>query len=234
MDICCMTNCSKTASTAERLKALRAIMAKDDTHFLEDGYKNLAVRCMNCLRQLSEDSKRTVKKSVTYFWRGFKSPCGATTPRLAAGPPSASRGITFRGNAGGGGERVVPGTSGPIISHLPKMVTHLVYIVLKCISELILWYVIVTVTVMSLARSVRFTRKTTRALVQCRVTYLNLDCRRCKNIFVVVATISFMYNMLMCIPECIVIHLWCKSFYQKVNKSIKEKKTYSPLIVTVN
>ncbi len=102
MDICCMTNCSKTASTAERLKALRAIMAKDDTHFLEDGYKNLAERCMNCLRQLSEDSKRTVKKSVTYFWRGFKSPCGATTPRLAAGPPSASCGITFRGNAGGG------------------------------------------------------------------------------------------------------------------------------------
>ncbi len=105
MDICCMTNCAKTASTTERLKALRAIMAKDDTHFLGDGYKNLAERCMNCLRQMSDNPKRTVKKSVTHFWRGFKSPRGATTPRLAAGPPSTSRGPNSRGKAGGGGAR---------------------------------------------------------------------------------------------------------------------------------
>jgi hypothetical protein len=65
MDICCMTQCSKTVSTAERLRALRVIMAKDDTHFLEDGYKNLAERCMNCLRQLSDD-ELSRKVSLTF------------------------------------------------------------------------------------------------------------------------------------------------------------------------
>jgi hypothetical protein len=112
MDICCMTQCPKTASTAERLRELRVIMAKDDTHFLEDGYKNLAERCMNCIRQLSNDAKRTVKKSVSYFWRGFKSPCGSTTPWLAAGLPSASRGNTFRGNARGGARGAFRGHRG--------------------------------------------------------------------------------------------------------------------------
>jgi hypothetical protein len=103
MDSYCMTQCPKTASIAERLKELRGIMAKDDTHFLEAGYKNLAERCMNCIRQMTNDAKRTAKKSVSYFWRGFKSPCGSTAPRLAVGHSSAGRGHTLRGNARGGG-----------------------------------------------------------------------------------------------------------------------------------
>ncbi len=76
MDSCCMTSCSKTASIAERLKELRRIMAKDDTHFLEAGYKNLADRFMNCIRQIANDAKTTTKKSVPYFWRGLKAPVG--------------------------------------------------------------------------------------------------------------------------------------------------------------
>jgi hypothetical protein len=102
MDICCMTDCAKTANITERLRSLRSIMAKDDTHFVCDGYKNLAERCFACLRQISDNPKRTVQKNVTHFWRGFKSPCGATTPRLAVALQSASRGSYSRGKARGG------------------------------------------------------------------------------------------------------------------------------------
>jgi hypothetical protein len=102
MDSCCMTTCSKTASIADRLKELREVMAKDDTHFLEPGYKNIADRCMNCIRQISNDTKTTTKKSVSYFWQGSKSPCGSSAPRLAAGHAPAGRGHTLRGTARGG------------------------------------------------------------------------------------------------------------------------------------
>jgi hypothetical protein len=107
-----MTPCPKTASIAERLKELRGIMAKDDTHFLEEGYKNLADRCMNSIRQMANDAKRTAKKSVPYFWRGFKSPCGSSAPRLAAGHTSAGHGHTLRGNARGGARGTFRGHCG--------------------------------------------------------------------------------------------------------------------------
>ncbi len=110
MDICCMTNCAKTASTTERLKALRAIMAKDDTHFLADGYKNLAERCMNCLRQLSETQNALSRKVSLTFGGDSKARAGPqrrgwllVLHPLAVEPPSGER------RGGGGRERVVPG-----------------------------------------------------------------------------------------------------------------------------
>ncbi len=102
LDSCCMTTCSKTTSIAERLKTLREIMAKDDTHFLEAGYRNIAERCMTCINQIANVEKTTVKKSGPYFWRGFKSPTGSSAPRPAGGHSSVGRGHSLRGNARGG------------------------------------------------------------------------------------------------------------------------------------
>jgi hypothetical protein len=102
LDSCCMTTCSKTASIAERLKTLREIMAKDDTHFLEAGYKNIADRSMNCIQQIANVEKTTTKKSGPYFWRGFKSPSGSSAPRPAVGHTSAGRGHSLRVKRTGG------------------------------------------------------------------------------------------------------------------------------------
>jgi hypothetical protein len=102
LDSCCMTSCSKTASIAERLKQLRETMAKDDTHFLEAGYRNIAERCMTCINLIVNSEKTTVKRSGPYFWRGFKSPNGSSAPRPAGGHPSVGRGSSIRGNARGG------------------------------------------------------------------------------------------------------------------------------------
>ncbi len=112
LDSCCMTTCSKTASIAERLKTLCEIMAKDDTHFLEAGYKNIADRCMSCIQQIANVEKTTTKNSGPYFWRGFKSPNGSSAPRPAAGHSSAGRGHSPRGNAQGGSRGMFRGRRG--------------------------------------------------------------------------------------------------------------------------
>jgi hypothetical protein len=52
MDICCTTTCSVTASSDERIKGLRTVTAKDGVHYVDEGYKNLAGRCTECLSKM--------------------------------------------------------------------------------------------------------------------------------------------------------------------------------------
>jgi hypothetical protein len=102
----------ETAGIADRLTELRAVMAKDDTHYLEIGYKNIANRCRNCIQQIMAESK-TVTKKNSYFWRGFKSPCGSSAPRLAAGHTSTGRGLVTRGVLLGGAREESSVGTGP-------------------------------------------------------------------------------------------------------------------------
>jgi hypothetical protein len=55
----------ETAGIVDRLTELRAVMAKDDTHYLEIGYKNIANRCRNCIQQIMAESKSVTKKNFT-------------------------------------------------------------------------------------------------------------------------------------------------------------------------
>ncbi len=53
MDSSCMTNCTTTADIEDRIKNLRSTTAKDGVHFIDEGYRNLATRCLECLNQLT-------------------------------------------------------------------------------------------------------------------------------------------------------------------------------------
>jgi hypothetical protein len=47
-----VTNCTTTADIDDRIKNLRSITAKDGVHFVDEGYRTLATRCLECLNQL--------------------------------------------------------------------------------------------------------------------------------------------------------------------------------------
>ncbi len=47
-----MDTCSVTASSDERIKGLRTVTAKDGVHYVDEGYKNLAGRCTECLSKM--------------------------------------------------------------------------------------------------------------------------------------------------------------------------------------
>jgi hypothetical protein len=88
MDSCCMTNCATTADTEERIKNLRKITAKDGVHFVDEGYRTLAKRCLDCLNNLTGrvDAKPVKNgKPTVFFWRGFKSRRGSVTVKPAYG-----------------------------------------------------------------------------------------------------------------------------------------------------
>jgi hypothetical protein len=57
-------------------------------------------------------NKNYNQKSVPYFWRGFKSPCGSSAPRLAAGHTLAGHGHAPRELLGGAREEC-PVVDGP-------------------------------------------------------------------------------------------------------------------------
>ncbi len=113
MDSCCMTNCATTADTEERINNLRKITAKDGVHFVDEGYRNLATRCLDCLNNLTgrvevkplKDGKPTV-----FFWRGFKSRRGLVTARSVHGTSFHPTGGTSR-NLGRGRGAALRGRS---------------------------------------------------------------------------------------------------------------------------
>ncbi len=81
MDVCCTTTCPVTACMDDRLKGLRSVTAKDGVHYVDAGYKNLAVHCMDCLsKMMSHESKKPEKtgQPTSFFWRGFRSVRGSS------------------------------------------------------------------------------------------------------------------------------------------------------------
>jgi hypothetical protein len=85
MDVCCTTSCSVTACAEERIKGLRSVTAKDGVHYVDNGYKNLAGRCIECLLKMLKKSEQDVsskpeKKGIPtcFFWRGFRSLRGSS------------------------------------------------------------------------------------------------------------------------------------------------------------
>ncbi len=96
LDVCCVTQCTTTASILERLKEFRNVFAEDGIHYTPNGYNNLAKRTIGCLRTLLTEKPKVVKKH-TFFWRGYRSPHGS----LANNPVRLSRGLvgsSVRGN----------------------------------------------------------------------------------------------------------------------------------------
>jgi hypothetical protein len=105
LDTCCTTTCTSPANTATRLAELRKGTAKDGVHFIAKGYVNMANRASACLKTLLAATPHT-KKDCIHFWRGFKSPIGASpvhqrTPpaahKLGASNHSRGNSSTFRG-----------------------------------------------------------------------------------------------------------------------------------------
>ncbi len=82
LDACCTTNCATTANTKTRLTDLRNVTAKNGVHYVAAGYQNLAARSLTCLRSLLSEPPRQAK-SVTYFWRGFRSIRGSKRTTVA-------------------------------------------------------------------------------------------------------------------------------------------------------
>jgi hypothetical protein len=75
-DACCTTTCVTTASTKTRITDLKQVTAKDGVLYVAVGYRNLAARCVNCLKMLLAEPPRP-DKPVLHFWRGFKSAKGS-------------------------------------------------------------------------------------------------------------------------------------------------------------
>jgi hypothetical protein len=48
MDSCCATNCSLTANISEQIVEMRKITSKDGVHFVDAGYRNIAVASQQC------------------------------------------------------------------------------------------------------------------------------------------------------------------------------------------
>jgi hypothetical protein len=98
LDACCTTTCATTANTKTRLTDLKSVYAGDGVHFVAEGYQNLAARSLVCslvcIRALLSAPPRS-PKTVTSFWRGFRSPIGSH--RVLSVPANANRG------RGGGG-----------------------------------------------------------------------------------------------------------------------------------
>jgi hypothetical protein len=103
MDSCCATSCSLTASVRERIAELRKVTAKDGVHFFDDGYRNIAERCIACIStMLSEDCKPTCsEKPTVHFWRGFRSSRGLLLPSLGRSTPHRHQGRAARGSSRG-------------------------------------------------------------------------------------------------------------------------------------
>jgi hypothetical protein len=107
LDFCCVTSCSPTANIPERLECLRRVTREDGVHFSAEGYRNLAGRAVDCLNSIMAAPRKVCKKQ-TYFWRGFKSPNGASVygsqkdfsgrgrGRPLAGPPAVVREAALR------------------------------------------------------------------------------------------------------------------------------------------
>jgi hypothetical protein len=89
LDACCTTTCATTANTKTRLTDLKSVYAGDGVHFVAEGYQNLAARSLVCIRALLSAPPRSTK-TVTSFWRGFRSPIGSN--RVLSLPTTANRG----------------------------------------------------------------------------------------------------------------------------------------------
>jgi hypothetical protein len=89
LDACCTTTCATTANTKTRLTDLKSVYAGDGVHFVAEGYQNLAARSLVCIRALLSAPPCSTK-TVTSFWRGFRSPIGSH--RVLSLPATANRG----------------------------------------------------------------------------------------------------------------------------------------------
>jgi hypothetical protein len=89
VDTCCTTVCTTTASTSARLEGLRTVTASDGIHFTPSGCTNMVNRCIRSLHSLLSTSEKK-EKSITHFWKGFRSTKGSSHV-------TASRGLVTRG-----------------------------------------------------------------------------------------------------------------------------------------
>jgi hypothetical protein len=79
LDSCCTTDCISTATTPERLEALRKVTAHDGIHVTAKGHENLVARALKCIHAMSISTNTGMGKQPATrpgFWRGFKSPRG--------------------------------------------------------------------------------------------------------------------------------------------------------------
>jgi hypothetical protein len=112
IESCFTTSCTTISNTATRISELRKVTAKDGVHFVEAGYKALAVSCVAGLRTLlcvlaKRDTKCTTQEA--FFWHSVRSPVGSSFSAIShmgyrsAAQPSSHRGrgwsTTLRGQA---------------------------------------------------------------------------------------------------------------------------------------
>jgi hypothetical protein len=88
-DSCPVIEQTPADNIKSRLEKLRSVAATDGVHYKSTGYANIVKHCVTCFSVLDSRSMHsiTVKKHLTHYWRGFKSPVGAS-PLNA--PPASS------------------------------------------------------------------------------------------------------------------------------------------------
>jgi hypothetical protein len=113
MDTCCVTPVATTATIGERLAELKKVSSGDGIHFTADGYKHMASRVSECLKSLAGKPAK-IAKQKTYFWRGFRSRRGSSTPRTIGAHSRGDGNTRSDGNPVRGGPRGRPwgGSSG--------------------------------------------------------------------------------------------------------------------------
>jgi hypothetical protein len=105
MDSCCTTHCTPTSNITTRITELRDVTAKDGIHFVEAGYKDLAVNCVTSLRALLSTRKQSDLQRhgrENYYWHSFRSLVGSSAPAPALLGISVANAATSRNQRGRG------------------------------------------------------------------------------------------------------------------------------------
>jgi hypothetical protein len=102
-----------------RIKNLSSVTAKYGVHFVDEGYRTLATKCLECLKQLirrAEGEPEKKGKPTVFFWRGFRSLQGSVRARTIPGMSSHDGGGSSQG-LGRGGASAARGRSRGISAH---------------------------------------------------------------------------------------------------------------------
>jgi hypothetical protein len=100
LDSCCMTDCISTATTSERLDAMRKVTSQNGIHFTAEGHEHFEARTMKCIQALCTTTGTGTGKPLATrpgFWRGFKSPRGTVQTHMHRARGS-QRGRPWRGS----------------------------------------------------------------------------------------------------------------------------------------
>jgi hypothetical protein len=104
-DSCPVIELTPADNIKSRLEKLRSVVATDGVHYKSTGYANIVKNCVTCFSVLDSRTvnSTTVKKSLTHYWRGFKSSVGASPPNvLPTSGHNRGRGVGPQYQRGGG------------------------------------------------------------------------------------------------------------------------------------